>query len=140
MKIAVASEGKNVSGHFSKCEGFRIYEFEGDLIHVADYLENDGTLGNFADLFESLGIVTVIAGGIGEGQLTKLEGKGMWVFKGITGEVSEAITKLKQGMLISDPTGDEPGLSSCGGGCSSHGTGESCGCSSKSGSSCGCSN
>ena len=28
MKIAVASEGKNVSGHFGHCEGFTIYDVE----------------------------------------------------------------------------------------------------------------
>lgn len=140
MKIVVASEGKNVSEHFSKCEGFRVYEFEGETIHVHDYLENDGTLGNYADLFESMGVSTIIAGGIGEGQLSKLEGKGLWVFKGIQGEVSEAILKLKQGMLISDPTGDEPGHSCGGGGCGSHGSGDACGCSTQSSGGCGCGN
>jgi predicted Fe-Mo cluster-binding NifX family protein len=28
MKIAVASEGKFVSGHFGHCEGFTVYEVD----------------------------------------------------------------------------------------------------------------
>ena len=39
MKVAVASEGQSVSGHFGHCESFTIYEVE------AGKVQAQGTLG-----------------------------------------------------------------------------------------------
>lgn len=134
MRIAVAADQNLVAEHFSKCEGFRIYEFEGETIHVHDYVENDGSIGNLGEFFEGMGVSTIVVGGIGQGQLDKMENNGLWVFKGIQGEISEAILKLKQGMLISDESPEESSHQCCGQhdhgsqGCGSHGKSGGCSC------------
>ena len=42
MKIAIASEGKNVSGHFGHCEGFTMYEVKEDKVLNSQFVPNPG--------------------------------------------------------------------------------------------------
>lgn len=121
MKIAVAANQAQISEHFSKCEGFRIYEFSGNTIHVDDYFDNDADVkGQLPDILSAKGVSVVIADGIGSGQIGKLEEKGIQIYKGISGEIAEAVFKLHKGELVST---DKP-HHSCGG----H-SGGVCGCS-----------
>lgn len=134
MRVAVASNQSKVAEHFSKCEGYRIYEFNGNTIDVHDYLEQSPDLkGRLADLLSQMGIETVIAGGIGSGQIEKLKERGIVVISGITGEVSDAIFKLHRGELVSAEAPNQDhgcgGSGGSGGCCGSHGAeGSSGGC------------
>ena len=42
MKIAVASEGKLVSGHFGHCEGFTIYDVTDNKVQSKLFVPNTG--------------------------------------------------------------------------------------------------
>ena len=67
MKIAVASEGKFVSGHFGHCEGFTVYEVEENKVLKKDFIQNPGHRPGFLpDFLKQLGVNVVIAGGMGE--------------------------------------------------------------------------
>lgn len=121
MKVAVAANQAQISEHFSKCEGFRVYEFEGNNIHVDDYFENGPEVkGQLPDILAAKGVSVIIADGIGSGQIEKLAAKGIQIYKGISGEISEAVFALHRGELTSV---DKP-HHSCGG----H-SGGVCGCS-----------
>ncbi len=134
MKVAVASNQSKVADHFSKCEGFRIYEFSGETIHVDDYFEHSIELkSHLADLLKEKGVNSVITGHIGEGQIGKLKERGITVISGIEGEISEVILKMHCGELESVESTHEHQ------GCGGHDASGGCGCSggqSKGG--CGC--
>ena len=51
MKIAIASEGKHVSGHFWHCEGFTIYKTEVSNISEKIFVENPGHRSVFSPRF-----------------------------------------------------------------------------------------
>ncbi len=98
MKIAVAAKGNQVSNHFVKCEGFRIYGFNGSTIDVLDYIASDSLhqkdIGTF---LKDLDISIVIAGGISEVELKKLEALNIEVISKIKGDISEVIFALHRG-------------------------------------------
>lgn len=66
MKIAVASEGKNVSGHFGHCEGFTLYEVEEGKVLKSEFVQNPGHRPGFLPVFlKEKGTDVIIAGGMG---------------------------------------------------------------------------
>jgi len=66
MKIAIASDGKNVSGHFGFCEGFMIYEVEEGQSLKKDFLANPGHKPGFLPVFlKEKDTNVIIAGGMG---------------------------------------------------------------------------
>lgn len=66
-KIAVASEKEYVSGHFGHCEGFTVYELEGDKVAKKDFIQNPGHRPGFLPVFlKGLDVDVVISGGMGE--------------------------------------------------------------------------
>lgn len=127
MRIAVAANQANVADHFSKCEGFRVYEFNGNTIDVHNYFENSPELkGQLASVLGEMGVEKLVVGGIGEGQAGKLAAQGIELIAGIFGPVSEVVFALHRGDVQAFKTGE--GIHK---GCGSHGHGHgggSCGC------------
>lgn len=138
MKIAVASKGNQVSHHYLRCEGFRIYGFNGNTVDVLDYIENAfEDKSQMSQMLSGLGVNLVVVGGINEKEVEKLKLKGIEVISKIKGEVSEVVFALHRneidayrydnakncgsGCGCSDKTSskNECGSSSCGcsGGC-----------------------
>jgi len=65
MKIAVASEKGNVSGHFGHCEGFYIFEVENEEVKDTEFVENPGYKPGFLPNFlNDKGINVIISGGM----------------------------------------------------------------------------
>ena len=127
MRIAVAANGNMVADHFSKCEGIRVYEFNGNTIDVHNYFDNTPELkGQLATILNEMEIEQVVVGGIGEGQIGKLEAQGIQVLAGYEGSVSDVVFALHRGDLELFKTGE--GVHR---GCGSHGGAGGCGCSSK---------
>ena len=52
MKIAVANEGKLVSGHFGHCEGFTIYDVNDNKILDKKFVPNPGHKPGFLPVFK----------------------------------------------------------------------------------------
>lgn len=114
MRIAVASEQNKIANHFSSAEGFRIYEFEGQIIHVCDYIENEASIqNNLAKQLADLEVVKMIAGGIGFTEIEKLNCFGIEVIDGIEGDVADAVIKLLNGELHSYDGKDLTGGCGC---------------------------
>lgn len=68
MKIAIATEGTNVSGHFGKCENFTIVEMENSEVKNKTILNTMGNQHGLLPAFlASHNVNVVIAGCMGEG-------------------------------------------------------------------------
>ncbi|GIM29090.1 nitrogenase iron-molybdenum cofactor protein [Clostridium polyendosporum] len=102
MKIAVASEGKYVSGHFGHCEGFTTYEVkEGEALNKS-FTANPGHRPGFLPVFlKDLGVDVIIAGGMGETAQQLFVQNGIEVFVGSEGLCDDIIQKYIIGGLKS---------------------------------------
>ena len=101
MKIAIASEGKEVSGHFGHCEGFTIYEKLDDKLNVS-FIKNPGHKPGFLPVFlKDLDVNIIIAGGMGETAQKLFTKNGIEVVVGAYGSCNNIIEKYLSGELKS---------------------------------------
>lgn len=102
MKIAVASEGKMVTGHFGHCENFNTYETEGNKIISATSIPNPGHRPGFLPNFlNEMGVNVIISGGMGGGAVEIFNEKGIEVVIGASGEALYNVLLYLQGELKS---------------------------------------
>lgn len=126
MKIAIATEGTNVSGHFGRCENFTIAEIENSAVKSKVAVNTQGNQhGLLPDFLASHHVNVVIAGGMGEGARQNLISKGIEIISGVSGNIDEVINAYLNGDLESSDAG-------CSGHDHSHGHGHG-----ESGCSCG---
>ena len=85
MKIAVASEGKMVTGHFGHCESFNIFEVENNRIVKNESIPNPGHKPGFLPNFlNDMGVKVIISGGMGGGAIEIFNEKDIEVITGAT--------------------------------------------------------
>ena len=102
MKIAVASDGKLVSGHFGHCEGFQIFEADGKVITQEKMVANPGHKPGFLPNFlHDHGINVIISGGMGGGAIEIFNEKGIQVVTGAAGSARQAAEDFLNGQLNS---------------------------------------
>ncbi|MFT5875125.1 MAG: putative Fe-Mo cluster-binding NifX family protein [Clostridium sp.] len=102
MKIAIASDGKNVSGHFGFCEGFTIYEVENDKTVSKSFTANPGHKPGFLPVFlKELNVNLIIAGGMGGTAQNLFNEKGIEVVVGAKGLSEDVLQKYINGELKS---------------------------------------
>lgn len=102
MKIAIASEGKYVSGHFGHCEGFTLYDVEENKILKSDFVENPGHKPGFLPKFlHELGTNVIIAGGMGATAQDLFTQNDINVVVGAEGLCKDIIEKYINGQLKS---------------------------------------
>ncbi len=102
MKIAAATEGKVISGHFGHCEGFAIFEVEGSDIKGQDFLENPGHKPGFLPKYlAEQKVDVIIAGGMGQGAQTLFEESNIEVVVGAEGDIESVVKSFLDGQLKS---------------------------------------
>ncbi|MBE0069333.1 NifB/NifX family molybdenum-iron cluster-binding protein [Thermoanaerobacterium thermosaccharolyticum] len=102
MKIAVASDGRNVSMHFGHCEGFTIFDVEGNKIISSNFIENPGHRpGYLPEFLKGKGVECIISGGMGSSAIDLFNGYGIDVITGASGDVEEVTKKYVDETLIS---------------------------------------
>ncbi|MGH4052651.1 MAG: P-loop NTPase [Clostridium sp.] len=102
MKIAVASEGENVSGHFGFCEGFTIYDVEKATGSNKEFVKNPGHKPGYLPVFlKELNVNIIIAGGMGETAQQLFNENGIEVVVGVQGLCNDAVQKYIDGELKS---------------------------------------
>lgn len=102
MKIAVASEGKYVSGHFGHCEGFTIYQVESEKVKSEEFMPNPGHKPGYLPVFlKELGVNVIISGGMGAAAQELFNESGIEIVVGAEGLCSKAIDKFIKGELKS---------------------------------------
>ena len=102
MKIAVASMGNVVAGHFGHCENFNIFDIENNVIVNHESIANPGHKPGFLPNFlGDLGVNVIIAGGMGEGAVNIFNARNIEVIMGATGVAQEAVERYLRGELKS---------------------------------------
>jgi len=102
MKIAVASEGKMVTGHFGHCENFNLYDVENKKIVTETSIPNPGHKPGFLPNFlGDMGVNVIIAGGMGSGAVEIFNERNIEVITGASGEAKEAAESFLLGTLQS---------------------------------------
>ena len=102
MKIAVASEGNLVTGHFGHCANFNLYEAEDGKIIKENSVPNPGHKPGFLpNYLNDLGVNVIISGGMGGGAVAIFDEKNIEVITGAHGDSKEAALAYLRGELKS---------------------------------------
>lgn len=117
MKIAIAKDGLNVSGHFGHCEGFQVYHLADREIIKREFLANPGHRPGFLPQYlAENGVDVIIAGGMGASAQNLFRTHEIKVIVGANCSLEDAIADYLTGRLTSNNTV-----------CSEHAHHESCG-------------
>ena len=102
MKVAVATDGRNVSGHFGFCECFTLFDTEGNKVIGETQVPNPGHKPGFLPNFlGDMGVEVIIAGGMGGGAVEIFNERNIEVIVGATGDIAENVNKYLAGELVS---------------------------------------
>ena len=100
MKIAAASEGKNVTEHFGHCVNFMIFDVENGKIVKEESVPNPGHKPGFLPNFlADLGVSVIISGGMGGGAVDIFNERNVEVVVGASGDARDAAEKYLKGEL-----------------------------------------
>jgi len=114
MKIAISTEGGNVSAHFGRCPEFTLLEIEnGQLVRRSILPNPDHQLGYLPGYLKQQGVEVVVAGGGGQRAQMLFAEQGIQFILGVSGAIDEIVGKLCRGEL-------EGGESLCTGGSHDH--------------------
>lgn len=110
MKVAISTDGENVSAHFGRCPSFTIVEIQKGKITNAEEIQNPGHQpGYLPQYFYDMGIETIIAGGMGGRAAGLFKEYGIQSIVGISGKVGDVITQLLNGNLKGGESLCKPG-------------------------------
>ncbi|NLP48341.1 MAG: dinitrogenase iron-molybdenum cofactor [Clostridiales bacterium] len=102
MKIAVASEGQIITGHFGHCANFNIYDSQDGKIIAESSIPNPGHKPGFLPNFlNDMGVNVIISGGMGGGAVTIFDEKNIEVIVGARGDSKAAAEAYLRGELKS---------------------------------------
>lgn len=102
MKIAVASNGKDIFGHFGHCETFLMFDAENGKITDKQSVPNPGHKPGFLPNFlADQGVNVIIAGGMGGGAVDIFNERGVEVVVGAEGDARQSVESYLCGELKS---------------------------------------
>ena len=102
MKIAIATDGDKVSGHFGHCEGFSMYEISQGKVLGHEFEPNPGHRPGFLPVFlKEKGADVIISGGMGATAQQLFTDNGIQVIVGASGNCSDIIEDYIKGNLES---------------------------------------
>ncbi|MFA5137681.1 MAG: NifB/NifX family molybdenum-iron cluster-binding protein [Elusimicrobiota bacterium] len=110
MRVAVSTDGSEVSGHFGRCPSFTIAEIEEGKVLRSEVIENPGHHPGFLPKFLSeRGVRCIIAGGMGARAQGLFDECGIRTVLGVQGSVQEALAAFAGGRLTAGPSLCKPG-------------------------------
>ncbi|WP_084233021.1 NifB/NifX family molybdenum-iron cluster-binding protein [Papillibacter cinnamivorans] len=102
MRIAVASEGNAVTGHFGHCTNFNLYDTENGAVVREESVPNPGHRPGFLPNFlADRGVNVIISGGMGGGAVDIFNERNVEVVVGASGDAKEAVLSYLKGELKS---------------------------------------
>lgn len=102
MKIAVASDKGQVTGHFGHCETFEVFDSENGKIVKEESIPNPGHKPGFLPNFlNDKGINTIISGGMGGAAVDIFNEHNIEVIIGAKGDAKESAKAYLNGDLKS---------------------------------------
>lgn len=104
MKIAVTYENGKVFQHFGHSEQFKVYEIADNKVITSQVVDTNGSgHGALAGMLRTLGVDTLICGGIGGGAKQALAEAGITLYGGVGGDADAAVENLLAGKLAFNP-------------------------------------
>jgi len=103
VKIAIATEGNMVSGHFGHCEVFTVFEVDENQNKILkkEIIKNpEHQPGFLPGYLAQFGINCIIAGGMGARAKELFEEYDIMTVTGISGQVDEVIQEFLKGNII----------------------------------------
>ncbi len=105
MKIAVTYKNGQVFQHFGHTEQFKLYDTKGTSIKNTEIIETNGSgHGALANFLAEKQVEALICGGIGMGAMQALEGAGIQLVGGASGDADTQVTAFLKGELSHDPS------------------------------------
>lgn len=102
MRIALATDGDNVSKHFGHCEAFTVYTVEDKNIVEVETIQNPGHKKGFLPGFlNDHGVNVIISGGMGQGAIELFKENDIEVITGATGDLDDVVKAYIDGELES---------------------------------------
>lgn len=102
MKIAVASEATNVTGHFGHCDHFQIFDTENGKITGEEAIPNPGHRPGFLPNFlADRGVNVIISGSMGGGASEIFKQRNIEIVIGASGSAKDAVERYLSGELKS---------------------------------------
>lgn len=100
MKIAISTEGGNVSAHFGRCPSYTIADVENGKVVRVEEIPNPGHEPGFLPRFlAQKGVSVVIAGGMGPRAQALFAQNSIKTVTGIQGEVRSILARYVSGQL-----------------------------------------
>lgn len=126
MRIAVTYENGEIFQHFGHTQKFKIYDVEDKKIVKEQVIDTMGSgHGALAGFLLENGVNALICGGIGGGAQNALNGAGIRLFCGVSGDADAAVEALlKNELVYSTEANCSHHEHSKGHDCGSHGCGE----------------
>ena len=91
MRIAVASEGLDVSTHFSSCTNFNFYKVEnGELVEARNLPSQEHLCGSQANFLRQIEVRVLVCGAISERDIEIMSKAGITVVTGASGNALQA--------------------------------------------------
>lgn len=91
MRIAVASQGLDVSPHFGSCTNFNYYKVENNQLVDSRNLPSSGHLcGSQANFLRQIEVKVLLCGAISPHDKEQMERAGVTVISGVSGRATEA--------------------------------------------------
>lgn len=104
MKIAIPELNGEVNQHFGRSTSFAIAEINNSQLVNIEVLSATGLQHNHvgvAELLKENGVSVVIAGGVGAGMVSALQGSGFEVLRGATGNIKQVAEIYARGEFVS---------------------------------------
>lgn len=91
MRIAVASQGLDVSPHFGSCTNFNYYKVENNqLVDSRNLPSSDHLCGSQANFLRQIEVKVLLCGAISPHDKEQMERAGITVIPGVSGRATEA--------------------------------------------------
>ena len=100
MKVAISTDGQNVSAHFGRCPSYTILEIRDGKLMKSEEIPNPGHHpGYLPRFFNEMEVNCIIAGGMG-GRASELFAQyNIQPILGISGNIENVISRLLDGTL-----------------------------------------
>ncbi len=108
MKVAVPTRDERVDDHFGHCDHYTIFTIEENKVVNRERMESPqgcGCKSGVAADLQSMGVVMMLAGNMGEGAKSKLNTHNIDVIRGCSGNVDELIQSYLDGKIIDSGLG-----------------------------------
>lgn len=104
MKIALPSLQDHIDDHFGHCEYFTVFTIDDNKQITAQETVASpagcGCKSNIASILAEMGVTVMLAGNMGEGAVNVLNGCGIDVYRGCSGQVKTVAEKWLAGAVV----------------------------------------